>query len=202
MPRFGILLLAAGQSRRFGRDKLMAQMPDGRPIIAHSLQPLLTIAKQNHIDICVISRADNHHLNNYLAQQNIAFSLCPDAHLGMGHSIAHGVKISQSWHGWLIALADMPNITISLLNTLLFEIQRDNDEIVRPQLLVAGRKIPSHPVYFPRRFGYSLSRLSGDNGARQLIQQQKLLTNINGDAIKENVLIDIDTEEILKTLHK
>jgi len=202
MHRFGILLLAAGQSRRFGSDKLMAKMPDGRPVIAHSLEPLLAISKQHNIKISVISRADNHRLNDFLNQQNIALTLCPDAHLGMGHSIANGVKSHQIWQGWLIALADMPNITISLLNNLLYKIQQDNNEIIRPQLLISGKKIPAHPVYFPRRYGYALSKLTGDKGAKQLIQQQTLLTNINGESITEELLIDVDTQEILNTLHK
>jgi len=202
MHRFGILLLAAGQSRRFGSDKLMAKMPDGRPVIAHSLEPLLAISKQHNIKISVISRADNHRLNDYLNQQNIALTRCPDAHLGMGHSIANGVKSHQIWQGWLIALADMPNITISLLNNLLYKIQQDNNEIIRPQLLISGKKIPAHPVYFPRRYGYALSKLTGDKGAKQLIQQQTLLTNINGESITEELLIDVDTQEILNTLHK
>jgi CTP:molybdopterin cytidylyltransferase MocA len=73
---------------------------------------------------------------------------------------------------------------------------------VRPQLLIAGKKIPAHPVYFPRRYGYALSKLTGDNGAKKLIQQQILFTDLNGESIKENLLIDVDTQEILDTLHK
>ncbi len=202
MHNFGILVLAAGQSSRFGSDKLMAKMPDGQPIIAHSLAPLLILAEENNLALCVITRADNLDLIDYLSSNKINFSICPDTHLGMGHSIAHGVKTNQAWQGWMIALADMPNIGIQLLKSMLENIEEEKNEIVRPQLLTNDRKIPAHPVYFPQKFGYQLSKLSGDNGAKHIIQQQRWLTIVDGNKITENTLIDVDTTEVLKAIHR
>lgn len=197
MP-FGVLVLAAGQSHRFGSDKLMAKMPDNQPMIAHSLKPLLSFVKNNNLDLCVITRPDNKPLIHYLEYEEITYSLCPDAYLGMGHSIAYGIRSHQSWQGWMIALADMPNIDLELLTALLETIKSNPNDIVRPALIVKGKTTPAHPVYFPRRYGYALSKLTGDNGAKSLITQQTLLTKIKGESIKKNRLMDMDTPQCIK----
>ena len=194
-PDFGILVLAAGQSSRFGSDKLLAKMPDGRPVIAHSLAPLQTIAKKYRLKLCVITRADNQNLIDYLTAKKIPYTLCHDAYLGMGHSIAHGIKSNQVWQGWMISLADMPNLTIEILEALIKNIIKHPQQIVRPSFLEKEKRIPSHPVYFPQQYGFKLSQLTGDDGAKTMIKQQTLL-NITD----ETCLIDVDTPEVLQRL--
>jgi molybdenum cofactor cytidylyltransferase len=199
---FGILVLAAGQSRRFGSDKLMAKMPDSRPVIAHSLEPLLSLAQNNNLPLCVITRADNGPLIDYLTTENIAYSISNDAHLGMGHSIADGVTSNPNWQGWLIALADMPNVSMDLLDNLLAKIQENTNKVVRPLISSNDKKIPAHPVYFPKRYGEALKSLTGDSGGKGIIKHQILLTHIESELIVEEVMIDVDTKEILNKLHK
>ena len=201
MAEFGILVLAAGKSSRFGSDKLMATMADNQPMIAHSLEPLLILAKQFQLELCVITRADNQPLINYLTTAGINYSLCPDAYLGMGHSIAYGIKSHQNWQGWMIALADMPNINLELLTSLLETIQCNPDAIIRPAFTRDGKIKPAHPVYFPQQYGFQLSQLTGDKGAREIIKQQKLVTQLDGGIIAESILMDMDTPESLKSHH-
>ena len=197
MQKLTILILAAGQSSRFGSDKLLAPMPDGKPVIAHSLAPLLKLAHHHELDICVITRANNTPLINYLSDNHVRYSICPDADLGMGNSIAHGIKTHQASKGWIITLADMPNITESLLKNLCVEIGLDPQTIVRPKLFAKDKSIPAHPVYFPQKYGFQLSKLRGDQGGKHIIQQQNWLE------IKDNYcLIDVDTPEVLQALHK
>ena len=173
-------------------------MPDGRPVLAHSLAPLLAIAKQENIKLCVITRPDNISLIHYLALEDIPYSLCPDAHKGMGHSIAHGIKSNQTWDGWVIALADMPNINLALLTALLEEIQHNPNDIIRPAFIRNKKIKPAHPVYFPQRYGFQLSQLTGDIGAKSIIKNQKLLTQVNKKIIDEYILMDMDTPECIE----
>jgi len=198
----GILVLAAGQSRRFGSDKLMANMPDGRPVIAHSLEPLLTLAKEYQLPLCVITRADNRQLIEYLTTENISYSIANDAHLGMGHSIAAGVTSNPNWQGWLMALADMPNVSYVLLASLLAKIENNKNDVVRPLVSIDNNKIPAHPVYFPNRYGEALKALTGDSGAKKIIKHQLFLTHIKSELIEENSMMDVDTREVLDRLHK
>lgn len=189
---YGILVLAAGQSSRFGSDKLLAKMSDGKHVITHALAPLQKIASKHRLPLMVITRPDNHRLIDFFETHHIDYIACIDAHLGMGNSIADGVKSNQDWHGWIIALADMPNLTVEILDTLLIEINNNPNEIVRLNFNDKGKNTPSHPVYFPPKYGFQLSQLTGDNGARKLIKKQRLIN------ISQNFyLMDVDTQAAL-----
>jgi molybdenum cofactor cytidylyltransferase len=196
-PGFAILVLAAGQSSRFGSDKLFATMSDGRPVIAHSLAPLQAIAHKYQLTLCVITRADNTALIDYLTEKNILHTICPDAHLGMGHSISYGIKINQVSKGWMVSLADMPALSLQVMEALMNNIIKHPEDIVRPSFLESGRNIPSHPVYFPQKYGFELSQLTGDDGAKTIIKQQTLL-----DIIDQACLIDVDTPTALQQLNQ
>lgn len=200
--KMGIVFLAAGQSRRFGSDKLMAEMPDNRPVIAHSLAPFLAFSESHNLDICVITRPDNKPLIEYLDKKSIPYSLALDAHKGMGNTIAHGVKTHPKWQGWLIALADMPNITLELLNELFRIISKNKDVIVRPAYSVNNKTVPAHPVYFPSSYFSSLEGLTGDKGAKHIIKDQILLTHFKNALIQEEIMADVDTKDKLSILTK
>jgi molybdenum cofactor cytidylyltransferase len=193
---FAILVLAAGQSRRFGSDKLLAKMSDGRPVIAHSLAPLQAIARKYQLTLSVITRADNTALIDYLTAKNILHTICPDAHLGMGHSISYGIKVNQAAKGWMISLADMPALSLQVMEALMHNIIKNSDDIVRPSFLENGEKTPSHPVYFPQKYGFKLSQLTGDDGGKKIIEKQTLL-----NIIDEACLIDVDTPLALQQLN-
>jgi molybdenum cofactor cytidylyltransferase len=111
----------------------------------------------------------------------------------MGHSIAYGVRSHQSWQGWMIALADMPNIDLILLQALLKEIRKNSHDIIRPASTLKEKIKPGHPVYFPKKYGYALSKLTSDEGAKSIIKTHRLLTRIDSTAIDKYNLIDIDT---------
>ena len=192
-PNFGILVLAAGKSRRFGSDKLLAPMPDGRPLISHSLAPLQEMAKRYDLKLCVVTRASNHELISYLLENDISYTEYPDTKdpdsaQGIGHSIAHGIKANSLWQGWMIALADMPNLTANIVEVLITHIIQSPHQIVRPSISKENKETPLHPVYFPQSYKLKLSELTGDSGAKNIIQQQQLINISNA-----NLLIDIDT---------
>jgi molybdenum cofactor cytidylyltransferase len=83
----------------------------------------------------------------------------------MGASLAWGVAQTRAADGWLVALADMPFIAPSTLRAVTTAV-REPLGIAAP--LYGGRR--GHPVAFGRGHGAALSRLSGDAGARALLQ--------------------------------
>ena len=101
----GILVLAAGRSRRFGSDKRRARL-------AHSdrtmLQMALDAATGSGLPTRVCLRPDDNALADALASQGIDALLCQRAHEGMGATLAEGVTRVTEWQGVIIALADMP----------------------------------------------------------------------------------------------
>lgn len=199
MHKPGILLLAAGQAKRFGADKLMAKLADEQPVITHTLNNLQWLAKKYDLELTVVVRHDNEELISFLQQQHVNFSICADAIQGMGNSIAHGVRSHQYWHGWLIALADMPLISQTTLAEIFSQVERTPEKIIRPTVVLKDQQKMGHPVYFPRCLGFELSRLQGDQGAKKVISHHPDLLKLVSTEDK-HILTDIDTEKELQAL--
>lgn len=88
-----------------------------------------------------------------------------DADHGMGHSLAAAVAAAPTQTGWLIALADMPRIRPATIRTVA-EALASGAALCAPYY--DGRR--GHPVAFSVEFGPALRALSGDEGARSILQ--------------------------------
>ena len=182
----GVLILAAGSSRRFGADKRFHVMPDGRTLLLASID--LYAAVFEHV--CVVLRATEETLAEELGQLPCHPVLClaADAHLGMGHSLAAGIRrIAGAWPWAAVALADMPFIRPETLMMLGARFEKENG-ILQPEY--QGQ--PGHPVFFPGRFFPALQALTGDAGARTVLQAHA------GDLLRipvqdSGVITDLDT---------
>ncbi len=154
------LLLAAGSGRRFGGDKLLATLPDGRLV-----GEAAALALRAGVDRAIaVTRPGDTRLMGVLSAAGLEIVTNPLADAGMSGSIVRGVAASADAAGWLIALADMPWIapgTIAAVSTAL----RDGASIAAP--MVQGRR--GHPVGLHRRWAAALGELRGDRGARDLL---------------------------------
>jgi len=188
------ILLAAGQSQRFGSDKLLHSLRlDGvdKPMILHSLAPWLEVFAR----VNIVIRADNRALIQLLENSDSASRLtlitANDAALGMSASLVAGINAYLQADGWLIGLADMPFIQSSVIVDSLHALKK-GAEITLP--IFDGKR--GHPVGFSSRFKPSLLALSGDKGAKEIFVSSPEKTTF----IKSNdsgILQDIDTLEKL-----
>jgi len=154
------ILLAAGAGTRFGGDKLLHPLADGTPLGVQAARRLL-----GAVDRAVaVLRPSDRRLANLLEQEGLQVVFCPEAHTGMGRSLAFGVTAAKDAHGWLIALADMPFIQPDTLHGVA-RLLRSGAPIAAPSC--QGRR--GHPVGFSRAFFHDLAQLSGDQGARPLL---------------------------------
>ena len=176
------ILLAAGQSRRFGSNKLLHPITDGTPMLLVVAKKLINVLPDS---IAVINQ-DLIPYTKPLEQLGLRVVVNEQAHRGMGNSIARGVQASQDAAGWLIALADMPYIKTETITQLSDRI-KDGADIVAP-LLEQQR---GHPVGFNKHYKEELLALNDDVGARHIIaDHQKQLELISTrDA---GVIADID----------
>src|SRR5690606_20575102 len=102
----GCLILAAGSHRRFGSAKLLHPLADGRPLIQHTLDHL----QASGLPLALIHRPDDSALLAAVSGYNLLLVPCNEHEGGMGHSIAAGINATRHWDGWLLCLADMPQI--------------------------------------------------------------------------------------------
>lgn len=184
--RVAALMLAAGYSRRFGSDKRRQLLADGRSLLAASLA--LPCARLD--EVWLVLRPDEAVAQLGLSDR-VRLVQHPSTTQGMGHSLAAGIarlQAESSAQAVAIFLADMPLIRRDSLDALLAQASARN--IVQPSY----RGSRGHPVLIGRDFWPQLAALSGDAGARRVLQR-------NAEAVQivelddPGVLQDVDTRE-------
>lgn len=158
------ILLAAGASRRFGTDKRLHRLPDGTPMALASARRLLAACPRS----LAIVRPGDDVLATLLTRAGMPVIVCPDAELGMGHTLAAGVAAAAEASGWLVALADMPYIAGGSYLAVIAALA-DGAAIARPTF--EGR--PGHPVGFSAAFKTELLGLRGDRGGKAIIDAHR-----------------------------
>jgi molybdenum cofactor cytidylyltransferase len=182
MRRVVGILLAAGSSRRFGSNKLLAPLADGTPLAVAAASRLIAAVPES---IAVVRPGDGA-LAVLFAEQGFRIVECAEAESGMGHSLAAGVAAASTADAWLIALADMPSIKLSTFAGLIGRLQA-GASLVAP--FHAGKR--GHPVGFANGHGTELISLTGDTGAREiLVRHAQVLMRF--DVSDPGILFDID----------
>ena len=183
----GILLLAAGRSRRFGSDKRVANLADGQTLLRATLKRIFDTSLP--VQICL--RLDDTALQLELEKEGLRCVRCDRADDGMGATLAQGVAAMPDWDAVVVMLADMPWVRSATLLALASNVTRDS--IVVP--VYQGRR--GNPVAFGRAHFPGLARCQGDQGARGLVRshvQQVLEVRVDDPG----VLRDIDRPDDLE----
>ena len=186
------ILLAAGASRRFGADKLTQLLPDGDLVAVRACRNLLAGTDR----VLAVVRPGSEELTALLQAEGAEVRICAEAGQGMGTSLVFGIRACPDAAGWLIALADMPWIKPATIRKLA-DALRSGAAIAAP--CWQGRR--GHPVGFSPIFGPELAALSGDEGAKKVIQKHPEQLRLI-DCDDAGVLQDIDKPEDLKLLKK
>lgn len=177
------ILLAAGQGSRFGGGKLLARMKDGTPMGVQSARRLHAALDE----VIAVVRPEDDALAELLSAEAIRVERCPNAHEGMGASLAHAVRASMDADGWVVALADMPMIDPRTIVGVAAAL-RAGERIAAPSY----RGARGHPVGFTGALGPRLVALDGDTGARDILRAESEHVRLV-DVEDAGVLADIDT---------
>jgi molybdenum cofactor cytidylyltransferase len=161
------ILLAAGRGRRFDplgqRNKLLQLLPGGEPVAVASARKLLAVLDT----VIAVVPPDDGGVGALLAAAGCDVTVCPDADSGMAASLVHALRASLPYEpdAWLVALGDMPYVESATLRKLA-DALAGGAPIAAP--LMHGRR--GNPVGFGRVHLDALLALSGDQGARRLLQ--------------------------------
>ncbi len=176
------VLLAAGRGQRFGSDKLMFALPDGTPMAVAAALSLRPACER----VIAVLRPDHGALAAALAAVGCERLVCPQAHLGMGHSLAAAVSATADAAGWIVALGDMPFIASRSHHAVAIGLQTGASLVATEY---QGRR--GHPVGFSSKWFPELSTLTGDQGGRVILatHRHELLCCPVDDP---GVILDID----------
>ncbi|MBW8733682.1 MAG: nucleotidyltransferase family protein [Asticcacaulis sp.] len=184
----GAVLLAAGRSRRFGADKLLADLA-GRPLIDHVLDAMA--AHPFDAAICVV-RTDAG-IAERLKGRAIIPVVNGDADSGMGSSLAAGIAALPEVDSAFVVLADMPRLPVEIFGHLAAAMTASAADIVVP----CHGGVQGHPVLFARRCFPALMAVHGDTGGRDLIRSGAYsVTTV--DSEDAGILFDVDTPRDLQ----
>ena len=180
------ILLAAGQSKRIQSENKLLKKYKKKHLINHILKSLIR-SKVNKI-IVVLGHENRKIKKIALKSKKITFVINSQYLKGISTSIKCGLKkISKKNIGFLIAHADMPLISKTILNTLCSALKSKKKEIFIP---VYKKKV-GNPLAFKYSMIKSLKKIEGDRGAKKLIRSNKSKVQLVKMKSK-SILIDFD----------
>ncbi len=164
-PRHGVVLLAAGGSRRLGQAKQLLELA-GETFVHRAARLALATAPADavlvlgaHADAVLAGEAT-------LALRPVR---CGDWERGMGASLRAGLAaLSPNCSGALVLLCDQPDLHAGHLHALVQAWRRDPTRAAAS----AYAGVLGVPALLPRTWFSALDALDGDRGARDLLRQR------------------------------
>lgn len=193
MAKIGVVVLAAGASRRLGFPKQLVEFK-GKPLLQHSMD----VAELLEFDCRILMLGSNaKKIKKGLEIGNFEVIINEEWELGMGTSISNGVsaalKAKSDLEHILILLSDQPFVTKEKIQELI-RVQLENK---KPATFSEYDGEVGVPAIFSKENFSDLMALKKDQGAKKLILEEK----ISFETLKfEGGNFDVDTAEDVELL--
>lgn len=200
-----IIYLAAGNSRRFGSNKLLYKY-HGKPLYRHGLDTILELQKEyNNINLVVVTQYQE--IYEQLKQEQIPAVLDESCKLGISYSIRAGIRYYTKGYGEMqdtihdkvilsdedyimFCVADQPHLSKQTLADL---IACADDKTETASVMYHDR--PGNPTLFSAKLIPELLKLEEDQGGRAVIRRYSCQYV---PVKEEKELIDFDTIDDLR----
>jgi molybdenum cofactor cytidylyltransferase len=193
-PRITAIVLAAGRSTRMGASNKLLMRWRGKPLVAHAVEQLLASSVTT---VVVVTGYQEDQVRAALSDLSVTYVSNPRFAEGLSTSLIAGIAaVPSDADGAMVALGDMPRIDAALIDSLITAFRpAEGRAICLP--VFAGKW--GNPVLWARRYLDDMAELSGDVGAKGLLQ-----ANLNAicevAATSDAILADIDTPEAFAAL--
>ena len=185
--RIAAIVLAAGESTRFGRPKQLAEI-NGMPMIARVVRQVLESSADR---VIVVLGHDFENVSLALAGiSGIEIINNTGYRSGLSSSLKAGLKSAGNCDAAMFLLGDMPCLGTNIINNVLEAYRQSAAPLAAATL--EGRN--AHPVIFRKDLWPELEQTSGDVGGRVVLKRHldKAVTVELPDAA---CITDIDTRE-------
>ncbi len=182
--KIGAVVLAAGEGKRFGKNKLLEKI-NGKSIIEHVLSNV-------DIERVIIVGKYAKELLPYLKDEIVIYN--PKWMEGISTSIKLGLRFFQNYDGVLIVLGDMPFVKREDIHKIIASFNPDCNAVIPTYERAWG-----NPVILSRKIFDKIMEIKGDEGAKKIL---KNIENLCFVECSKGVLIDIDTIDDLLTFGK
>lgn len=196
-----IIYMAAGNSRRFGSNKLLYEL-DGKPMYRHLLERLIEIKDRYNklksdspvIDITVVTRYRE--ILDYCSSiPDCHAVLSPDSEKGISYTIKAGIMAVQEQKKtgmqdyYMFAVADQPYLKSQSVIKLIDRVLENTGGKQLAFSLRCGAAV-GNPCVFHSSLIPQLLSLEGDKGGRSVAKKYDC---VYVDIADERELMDIDT---------
>jgi molybdenum cofactor cytidylyltransferase len=195
LKKVGIIILAAGESKRMGSPKQLLQI-EGKSLITRTAE--VALATDCYPVVLVIG-AHKPQIAPEIVRLPLTVIDNPTWHEGMASSVKMGLigmyMTYKDIDAVLFLVCDQPHLSVALLEKILAEYQSKNAPIVACQY--AGQV--GVPVLFTRPYFEELLDLKGDKGAKSILMShldEAHLVHFEGGEI------DLDTPDDYQKVSK
>ncbi len=189
-----LIVMASGASKRFGENKLLYSFK-GKKLYRYLIDELVKL--KNYRIIVVTSYKEI----KKEVEGKIIVALNNESEKGITSSIHLGIKMARQIQDsanniYVFFTADQPFLKAQLIEDFIEQFKKS------PYGLgcFASGKILGNPGIFRQKYVEELLKLQGDRGGKSIIKQNK--EDGFFYQVEKEVLIDIDTKEILKQLEE
>ena len=191
MTKIGIIILAAGASKRFGAAKQLAEF-NGNTLIKKAVQTAIAV---DPAEICIVLGANFEIIKKEIEDFPVKIIYNPNWPEGMSSSLKTGLKyfIAKNFSAALVMLCDQPLVKSAHLNELIEKFA----ETGKPLIVSKYQDAEGVPAIFSGEIFSQLLKIEGDKGARTVIEENSELAEFV--EIPE-AGADIDTKKDLRKI--
>jgi molybdenum cofactor cytidylyltransferase len=183
------ILLAAGESRRWGADNKLLTPIDGRPMVRRTAEAILASAVR---PVLVVTGHEADEVRAALVALPLSIHHAPDFADGMSASLRTGIAaVPADCLGALICLGDMPFVRPDTLDRLASAFSG------QAALFPTSQGKRGNPVLLARSLFADIMKLTGDQGARAILTA--IPDRVNELPVDDpGILRDVDRPDALR----